>query len=98
MTPKQMARLGVFHIEEAILDILFQADGQYVRAIDISRDCGMSQSWDESHWIIAAILNKLEIDKRVEARRGEPKPGRKGRASGWKLTVHESNRRADISD
>ena len=26
MTPKQMAPLGVFHIEEAILDTLFQAD------------------------------------------------------------------------
>ena len=36
MTSKQMARLGVFHIEEAILEILFQADTSYMRGTEIA--------------------------------------------------------------
>ena len=46
MTPKQMARLGVFHIEEAILEVLFQADDEYVRAVNISRTLGI-KFWDK---------------------------------------------------
>ena len=37
MTAKQLTRIGLFHIEEAILDTLFQAHGGYVRVADISR-------------------------------------------------------------
>ena len=31
MTPRQQARLGGFHIEEAILETLFHADAEYTR-------------------------------------------------------------------
>ena len=34
MTSKQLTRIGLFHIEEAILDTLFQAGDEYVRAAD----------------------------------------------------------------
>ena len=90
MTAKQLTRIGVFYIEEAILDTLFQANDQYVRAADIARDLGV-KSWDEADWIVAVILSKLEADERVEARRDAG-----GRRTGWKLTTLEKNRRADI--
>ena len=89
MTAKQLTRIGVFYIEEAILDTLFQANDLYVRAADIARDLGV-KSWDESDWIVATILYKLEKDERVEARRDAG-----GRKTGWKLTTLEKNRRAD---
>ena len=93
MTAKQLTRIGVFHIEEAILDTLFESDEEYTRAADIARNCGISQSWKDSGWIIACVLYKLEEDQRVETRRDSS-----GRRSGWKLTTHEKNRRADVSN
>ena len=92
MTAKQLTRIGVFHIEEAILDTLFQAGDTYVRAVDIARDLGV-KSWDEADWIVTAILYKLDEEEHVEARRDAG-----GRRTGWKLTTLEKNRRADISD
>lgn len=92
MTAKQLTRIGLFHIEEAILDTLFQAGDEYVHAADIARTLGL-KSWDESDWIVAVLLYKLDEDRRVEARRDM-----RGRRTGWKLTTRERNRRADISD
>ena len=71
MTAKQLTRIGVFHIEEAILDTLFQANNEYVRSADISRAIGI-KSWDNYDWIVGRILrSKLEKDGRVEARLNE---------------------------
>ena len=92
MNAKQLTRIGVFHIEEAIVDTLFESD-EYVPAAEIERKCGVSKSWKDSGWIIACILYKLEEDQRVEARRG---PG--GRRSGWKITTRERNRRAEVEN
>ena len=92
MTQKQMARIGVFYLEEAILETLFQSDDEYVRAVDIARKMGI-KSWDPDDWVVARILYKLDEDGRVEARRGPS-----GQRTGWKLTTHEKNRRTDISN
>ena len=92
MTVKQLTRIGVSYIEEAILEILFQSHGTYLRAAAISRDCGLS-TWDTSQWTASQILRKLEEDGRVEARLSEN--GRQ--RTGWKLTTREFDRRADIS-
>ena len=89
MTPKQQARLGVFHIEEAILDTLFQANNTYVRLVDIARELGI-QSWNESEWIVASIVYRLEEDGRVEARYDAG-----GRRTGLKLSDRERDRRSD---
>ena len=89
MTPKQMARLGVFHIEEAILDPLFQADNGYVRFVDIARELGI-KSWKQSEWIVASILYKLDEDDRIETRYDAG-----GRRTGWKLSDRERDRRTD---
>ena len=48
MTAKQLARVGIFHIEKAILDTLFQANDTYVRAADIARDLGI-KSWNKGN-------------------------------------------------
>ena len=40
MTPKQMARIGLSHLEEAILDTLFQAGDTYISPTDISHKIG----------------------------------------------------------
>ena len=90
MTPKQLARLGIFHIEEAILEVLFQATDEYTLAADISRKIGIAQSYDQYSWIVAPILDKLAEEGRVEPRIvGTQKRG-------WKLTDRERNRRADV--
>ena len=90
MSAKQLARIGLFHIEEAILETLFHAGGEYVRAADISRALGISQSWNDSDWIVSSILYKLEEDKRVESRMSTS-----GQRTGWKLASIENNRRTD---
>ena len=93
MTAKQLARIGVFHIEEAILDTLFQADDEYTRSADISRAIGI-KSWDNYDWIVGRILrSRLEKDGRVEAQLSES-----GQKTGWKLTTREYNRRADTTE
>lgn len=93
MTAKQLTCIGIYHIAEAILDTLFQAHEEYMRAADISRNCGLSESWNGSRWIVTGTLYKLEEDEQAEASRG---PG--GQRSGWKLTTREKNRRANISN
>ena len=90
MTAKQLTRIGVFHIEEAILDTLFQANDEYMRIADITRAIGI-KSWDKYDWIVGRVLRKLEADGRVEARLNES-----GNRTGCKLTPFEKNRRADI--
>lgn len=92
MTPKQMARLGVFHIEEAILETLFQADSTYVRGANIARALGLMKSWEKSDWIVNRILYKLEEDGRVESKMSQSGQSK----TGWKLSDHEKNRRADV--
>ena len=93
MTAKQLARIGVFHLEEAILEVLFQADGEYRRTVDIARAIGV-KSFDKYDWIVGRLLrSKLEEEGRVEAWLSE-----NGNKTGWKLTTREYNRRADISD
>ena len=87
--PKKQARLGVFHIEEAILEVLFQANDEYTSAVDISRKIGI-KPWDPYDWLIGIILRKLEQDGRAEPRViGTQRKG-------WKLTDRERNRRADV--
>ena len=92
MTAKQLTRVGVFHIEEAILDILFQADEEYTRIADITQAIGI-KSWDNFDWIVGRIPRKLEEDRRVEARLNA-----RGNRTGLKLTTREYNRRADTTE
>ena len=81
MTAKQLTRIGLFHIKEAILNTLFQAGDEYMCAADIARILG-TKSHDKSDWIVAVVLYKLDEDRRVEARHNMS-----GWRTEWKLTT-----------
>jgi len=97
--PKQLARLGEFHLEEAILDVLLEAahEGECVGAAEISRRTGIFREGGGGGGNIAAMndaivtgmLIKLFNAEKVE--RCEQAPGR----GGWKLTDAEFARRRD---
>ena len=82
---KQLARIGIFYLEEAVLDVLFQAteENQLVIAAEIRRKIGLGEI-DESNWVVRGILRKLKNEERVEQRE-ERGP--------WKLTETEYQRR-----
>lgn len=90
MSPKQLTRIGVFYIEEAILDTLSQSKDHYFRAGHISERIGLQLPVrdEDKNWIINRFLEKLEEDKRVKARRRK-----NGGVIAWKLTASEASRR-----
>ena len=86
--PKQLARIGIFYLEEAILEVLFEKmetspDDSLVRAVDIARKIGVRHRLNEN-WLVSDILKKLEAEGRVEQRE-ERGP--------WKLTEDEYQKR-----
>ena len=95
MTPKQMARIGLSHLEEAILDTLFQAGDTYISPTDISHKIGVLPSYNYGSnptRIVRQILDKMKCDGRVE-----PQKRKDGKNKAWKLTTEERNQYADIS-
>lgn len=90
MTVKQLVRIGVFYIEEALLTTLLQEYPEYMRAADLSRIIGI-KTWDNDDWVIDKILTKMGNDGRVEPRTVTLSNGRT-RREGWKLTETEYNR------
>ncbi len=85
MTAKQLVRIGVFYIEEAVSTTLLQAYPEYMRAADVSRSIGI-KGWDDNDWVIDRILTKMGKDRRVEARIVN------NRREGWRLTETEYRR------
>ena len=82
---KQLVRTGIFYLEEAILEVLFEAretPHPYVKLTDINEEIG--GKWDEDGWSVRILLKKLEEAGRVEQRevRGP-----------WKLTEVEYEKR-----
>lgn len=66
--PKQLARIGLFYIEEAILEVLFEAKqngNPLVRLVDIQKKLGMHQKWEQDNWLPRSVLYKLCCEKRV---------------------------------
>ncbi len=98
--PRQMARLGEFHLEEAILDVLLDAQhgNECIGAAEISRRAGIFREGGGGGGNVAAMndaivtgmLIKLFNANKVE--RCEQTPGGRG---GWKLTDAEFERRRD---
>ena len=84
MNPKQQARLGLFYLEESILDIL--SDGE-ARPEIISKRVGIRSLTDERHTtsysIVTGILVKLKQEGRVE----------RCDDARWKLTEREREER-----
>ena len=82
---KQLARIGLFYLEEAVLDVLFEARETphlYVKLAEINKEIG--GKWAKDGWSVRILLKKLEAEGRVEQRevRGP-----------WKLTETEYEKR-----
>ncbi|MDE0316903.1 MAG: hypothetical protein OXM61_18620 [Candidatus Poribacteria bacterium] len=91
MCPKQLTRIGIFYLEEAILNVLLEAKqkGNDLRLVDIEKKIGTYRAWErEPNWLPRTVLYKLEEEKRVQVRLSE-----KGRAIGFQLTDAEYNKR-----
>ena len=98
LRPKQLVRLGMFYLEEAILDILLESRHKGECSIgsaeigrrgggDILR--GMKETTSRD-WIVWHILKKLEAEGRVET--NPPQTSRKP----WRLTEEEFEKRHDV--
>lgn len=100
--PKQHARIGEFHLEEAVLDVLLDArhEGSCIGAAEISkragiyRDRGTINTMNDA--IVTGLLVKLHEQRRVQ--KCAQDPDRPDRQNGWELTEKEfTSRRDDIS-
>lgn len=65
MTPKQMGRLGLFHIEEAILEVLSE-EPEGLKPGEISNRIGIGPYFDQrmshSYGVVHGILVKLKAE------------------------------------
>lgn len=94
--PKQLSRIGEFHLQEAVLDVLCDSHPTPLRAADIGRRAGIHRDAGPAGMndaIVHGVLNQLATQGRVE--RTDPSK----RGSGWQLSVQEyERRREDIKD
>ena len=94
MRPKQLARIGTFHLHEAVLDVLQNAypDGHGMGGADISRCAGMYRKAGEKGMndaLVYGCLNELYEQGKVIT-----KDQINGRG-GWALSDDEYQRRRD---
>ena len=93
--PKQHARLGIFYLEESVLDVLLESkyEGECLGPADISRRAGIFRERGDvnimNDAIVHGILVKLSDENRVQ-RCTQPN----GRG-GWELTDKEFTERRD---
>ncbi|MCY4290124.1 MAG: hypothetical protein OXC63_16250 [Aestuariivita sp.] len=93
--PKQLARLGEFHLEEAILDVLLEArhEDHCLGPAEISKRAGVYRERGAHNImndaIVQGMLNKLSDQNRVK--RCEQLNNR----GGWQLTDREFQHRRD---
>lgn len=93
--PKQLSRMGMFYLQEAVLDVLYENynEGYGIGAADISKRAGIYRERGPSDImndaIVTGILNSLHEEKKVK--RTSQESGR----GGWSLTDSEYNRRRD---
>ncbi len=101
--PKQLARLGEFHLEEAVLDVLLEAahEAECLGAAEISRRAGIFREGGSGEpgsvasmndAIVTGLMVKLHKAGKVERC---TQGGGGGRRGGWKLTDEEFARRRD---
>ena len=95
--PRQLARMGVFQLQEAVLDVLLEhyLEGYGLGPAEISRRAGIYRDRGPDNImndaIVVGVLNSLREQSRVE--RVEQEWGK----GGWRLTEKEySTRRDDV--
>ncbi len=95
--PKQLARMGQFHLEEAVLDVLLEAkhEGDCIGAAEISRRAGIFRERGVvdimNDAIATGVLVKLTDEGKV--RRCQQHDTQRG---GWELTESEFELRRDV--
>ena len=86
--PKQLARTGIFYLEEAILDVLFEAkhskESDFVRLRDIRERLGTYSKWTNDNWLVRSVLYKLKGEDKVEQLKKQ---------GPWQLTDMEYHKR-----
>lgn len=92
--PRQLTRMGEFHLQEAVLDVLCNAypEGFGLGAAEISRRAGIYREpgiVNMNDAIVTGFLNQLYDQRRVE--QADQENGR----GGWRLTESEYERRRD---
>ncbi len=93
--PRQHARLGMFYLEESVLDVLLESkyEGECIGAAEISRRSGIFRSRGDvdamNDAIVHGILVKLHEENRVQRCKQTNNRG------GWKLTDKEFTERRD---
>ena len=95
--PKQHARLGVFYLEESVLDVLLETkyEGECIGAAEISRRAGIFRSRGNTDVmndaIVHGILVKLADGDRVQ------RCTQRNNRGGWEMTDKEfAERRDDV--
>ena len=90
MRPKQLARIGTFHMREAILDVLLDhyAEGVGLGAAAISQRTGAYRDQPMNDAIVTGYLFEMEGSQveRIDQDTGK---------GGWRLTDAEYQRRRD---
>ena len=85
LRPKQLARIGIFYLEEAVLDVLFEAGP--LSATSISKRLGVFRGEGHYGYLVYNVLQKLEAERRVGRCRSV--------RGGWQLTEKEIEQRSD---
>lgn len=94
--PKQLARIGVFYLHEAILDVLreYYPTGHGLGAADIGQRAGIYRDpgvVGMNDAIVTGFLNELHDQEKVERKPQENST----RDDGWRLSKEEYGRRSD---
>lgn len=92
--PRQLARLGEFHLIEAVLDVLCEAypNGYGIGAAEISKRTGIFRERGVvglNDSIVHGLINQLFDQKKIT------KASQRNGKSGWILTEKEYERRRD---
>ncbi len=71
LRPRQLARIGMVYLEEAVLDVLLEAKGKWLEPAQISERLGISSSTSDrlrgtQYPLVRGILDKLEDEERVK--------------------------------
>lgn len=95
MNAKQLTRIGIFYLEEAILDALPTPEEQHISGTEVSKRTGMypgmpNTTTANAHWLARSVLEKLLEDARVDVIHSQG-----GTRRGWRLTHEEYESRIE---
>ena len=85
LRPKQLARIGIFYLEEAVLDVLFEAGP--LSATSISNRLSVFRGDGHYGYLVYNVLQKMEAEGRVGRCRSV--------RAGWQLMEKEIEQRSD---